>query len=59
MPKRPKVSYEMEAIYNVITEVQVNDLRATAKRFSVPRTNLLFRVKNPGHKDSIVPSRSR
>jgi hypothetical protein len=42
-----------------IQELQSNpelSLRAVAQKYGIPWTSLQFTLKNPGHKDSFVPS---
>jgi Zn-dependent peptidase ImmA (M78 family) len=40
-----------------IQELQRNpelSLRAVAKKYGIPRTSFQFKLKNPGHKESLV-----
>lgn len=58
MPKRPKQPYDAEAMEKAVLYVQTRggSIRAAARDFGVPKSSLQYRIKNPGHKDTLGPS---
>ena len=57
MPKR--AIYDPDSMEAAIQELQSNrelSLRAVAKKYDILRTRLQFKLKNPGHKESLGPS---
>lgn len=52
-----KRKYEQAAMDAALAEIQQHGgkLRATAKKYGVPKSTLLFKLKNPGHKETFGP----
>ena len=46
----------MEALIQELQSKPELSLRAVAMKYGRPRTSLLFKLKNPGHKESFGPS---